>query len=46
MVCEHPTSRYSEQMETGVLLFLAPGEMRIVKDMAFKVITSQLSLPN
>lgn len=24
--------RYSGQMESGVLLFLAPGEMRIVKD--------------
>lgn len=33
-------------IENGVLLFLAPGEIRIVKDMAFKVVTSQLSLPN
>jgi hypothetical protein len=33
-------------METGVLLFLASWEIRITKDMAFKVITSQRSLPN
>jgi hypothetical protein len=30
-------------METGVLLFLAPREIRITKDMAFKAVISQRS---
>ena len=32
MICEHPKPRYSNQIENGVLCFVAAGK-RVVKDM-------------
>jgi hypothetical protein len=40
MICEHPKPRYSEQMESGVFCFVAPGKAH-GKDMGFRVGLSQ-----